>query len=285
MLKKLKINKFTQKITKICTFFKIDLSFAVVLMVAFLLGEIKFYVCYILFMLLHELSHLFVAKKLGYLPSKIRVGVFGAKLEGDDDFTLRDEIKIVLAGPLFNLIIVVFCYLSFWFNPESYEFLYDVLIANWTLLIFNALPIFPLDMGRFLLASLSLKIDRLKATKLVKRFSVALILLLFLIYIISAFNNLNFSLGFVCVNLMSLCLTSSKDTSYKRQLFVKRKFKKLTSGLPEKNIYVSENLPNYSLFKFIDDSHYINFVFLSSTLEETGRMTEVELYKSLNMLD
>ena len=46
-------------------------------------------------------------------------------LEGNDDFLISDEIKIVLAGPLFNFFVAIFCYLCFWFEPETYIFLYD----------------------------------------------------------------------------------------------------------------------------------------------------------------
>ena len=68
--------------------------------------ETKFYVWYILSLFLHELCHFFVAKKLGYYPKKIKLNFFGAVLEGDDDFVLKDELKIILAGPLFNFFVI-----------------------------------------------------------------------------------------------------------------------------------------------------------------------------------
>ncbi len=285
-MKKLALEiKNTIKKMKKCTFIKIDISFILIFIIAFLLDEIWFYFCYTASMILHEFAHFFVAKKLGYYPSKIRLSFFGAKLEGDDDFLLADEIKIVLAGPLFNLCVIVLCYLSFWFNPESYNFLYDILIANWSLFVFNSLPIFPLDFGRFLLAVNSVKNNRIEALKSIKRFSIIFIIFIFVLYAVTFFYFKNFSFGFVCVNLMSLCLSSARDTSYKRQLFVSRKFERLSKGLPEKNIYVSDTEPLYSLYKFIDDSHFINFIFLSPELDIKNKITEVELYKKFGMLD
>ena len=42
------------------------------------------------------MSHFLVAKKLGYIPNKIRLTFFGASLEGYDDFLISDEIKIAV---------------------------------------------------------------------------------------------------------------------------------------------------------------------------------------------
>jgi len=138
----------------------IDISFFLVFIIAFFIGEFRFYVWYILFLLGHEFSHFYVAKKLGYYSKKIKLNFFGAALEGNDDFALKDEIKIIFAGPIFNFCFIVFCYLSFWFNPESYEFLYEILYANWALFIFNMLPIYPLDFGRIILLYFSKKRTR-----------------------------------------------------------------------------------------------------------------------------
>lgn len=283
MLKPLKSIKKTIKIIKNCVFVKIDLSFFVIFLIAFLIDEIYFYVVYVLSMLMHEFAHLIVAKKLGYCSSKMKLSFFGAKLEGEDDFLLKDEIKIVLAGPLFNFCVIIFCYLSFWFYPESYNYLYNVLIANFALLIFNSLPIFPLDLGRCLLAFLSLKHNRVVALEKVKKFSIFFILSLFVLYVLTFVYFKNFSFGFVCVNLMNLCISSAKDTSFKRQFFVRKKFEKLSKGLPEKNIYVSANESLYSLYKFIDNSHFINFIFLDNNLKIQKKLTEIELYDKFGL--
>lgn len=236
-------------------------------------------------MLLHEISHFFIAKRLGYYPSKIHLSFFGARLEGEDDFLVSDEIKIVASGPFFNFLVIVCCYLSFWFYPEAYVYLYDVLIANYALLIFNCLPVYPLDMGRLLLAILSIKKDRLKSLAIMKRFSFAIIAIMFVFYVVTFVYLKNFTFGFVCVNLMFLCFSSARDTSYKRQLFVWRKFEKLSKGLPEKKIYVSASKPLYSLYKFIDNSHFVNFVFLGDDYSVKNKMTEIDLYRKFGMIE
>jgi len=282
-----KFNKIREKLRKICQIprlVQIDISFLFVLLFVFFVGEIRFYFWYILSLLGHELSHFFAAKKLGYFPKKIKLNFFGAVLEGDDDFLIRDEIKVVLAGPFFNFCIIIFCYLSFWFEPESYIILYDILMANWALLMFNFLPIFPLDFGRFLLLFFSLKQSRMQAIKNAKIVSYVFIFVMFLLCLISSFYTFNFSLGLSAINLMFLAFSNGKDTSYKRQLFVSRKFNLLKKGLLERTVYVENDTALYSLFKFIDDSHYFRFVFLDSNLKPSYSMGEIEFYEKIGMI-
>lgn len=274
-----------QKMSNSIKFLKIDISFLLLFLVAYFLEEINLYFYYVIFLCIHEWVHYFVAKKLGYRAKHIHLTFFGASLEGCDDFLSEDEIKIVLAGPLFNLCVIIFCYLSFWFYPESYTHLYNILMANVGIFLFNILPVYPLDMGRVLLAFFTSKLNRLKALEIVKKISFGVLLLMYFVFILSLFYNYNFTFGFVCINLTRLLFAYSKDTSYKRQLFAERKFKLLKKGLVEKNIYVSCNQNIYSLFKFIDDYHFVNFVFLDNQYNKTKTLTEVELYRQAGLLE
>lgn len=272
------------KLKKKCSFLKIDISFFVIFVVSILLDSAKLYLCYLVFGCLHELSHYLVAKHYGYLPKKIHLSFFGASLEGYDDFLIRDEIKVILAGPMFNLTMVCLCYISFWFYPESSIFLHDILIANLSLFVFNMMPIFPLDFGRILLAVTSIKYSRLEAVKRVKKWSLFVICLLFVLFLISLGVNYNFSFGFMITNLAFLCLSSAKDTSFKRQVFARKKIEKLKSGLSERNIYVKSGTENFRLFKFIDDSHFVNFVFVDENFCVEKKLTEIEFYKENDLI-
>lgn len=276
--------KIITKIKNLFSFIKIDFSFILIFFIAICLREVYLYFCFICFVLLHELAHFFMAKKLGYLAKNIRLSFFGATLEGLDDFTLKDEIKVILIGPLFNLFVVVLCYLSFWFYPESYNYLYEILIANLSILVFNFLPIYPLDFGRIILALLTRKHLRVKALRVTKIISFLIIFSLFIVYLISFFFEFNFTLGFVCVNLMSLLLSSSNGTSFKRELFIFHKAKLIEKGLVERNIYLNKDISHYKLFKYIDDYHFVNFIFLDERYEISNTLTEIEFYKEIGFM-
>lgn len=276
---------FIQKVTKLrkikneSKFLKIDFSFILLFVLALFLEEIWLYFYFVLFVSLHEMCHFLVAKKLGYLPEKVHISFFGASLEGYDDFLPSDEIKIVLAGPLFNLGIVILCYLCFWFWPESFNYLDDILTSNLSIFLFNILPIFPLDMGRFLLAIFTKKHTRKEALKLTKKISFFFLIFMFAIFLVSFFFEYNFTLGFVCVNLACLLFSSSKDTSFKRQFFVSHKLNNLKRGIIERNIYVSVLTPSFALFKYIDNYHFVNFIFLDRDGKQVRKLSEIDFYR------
>ena len=279
-----KKSNILRKIKNNLSFFKIDFSFLMLFVLACFLDSVRMYFIYILFLLCHEFSHFFVAKKYGYMPEKMHLSFFGASLEGYDDFNFYDEIKIVLAGPVFNLIVVIFCYINFWFFPETSVLFHDVLTANLMILLFNILPIYPLDMGRFLLANFSKNGNRIKSLKKIKKLSMCFIFLLFVLFLVSFFFEFNFTLGFVCVNLMCLLFSSSKETSYKRQFFAVNKLKKLSSGLFEKTIYVDSKIDKFKLFKFVDNTHFFKFVFINDQGIKVGEISEIELYRENNLI-
>ncbi len=279
MLKNGEIIRKFHKIKSLFAFFKIDISFLITFIIACFIEEVFIYVCFVVSLILHELCHYAVAKKHGYMASRIHLTFFGASLEGLDDFTLSDEIKIVLAGPLFNFSVIILCYLSFWFYPESYNYLNEILLANIGILLFNFLPIYPLDLGRLILAILTKKHIRKSALKKTKTLGIIFLALLFIVFLVSFFYEYNFSLGFVCVNLAVLLFRETGGTSFKREMFIKRKLKLISKGLLERNIYIKNETPLYSLFKFIDDYHFVNFMFVDKNFELINMMTEKELYQ------
>ena len=263
--------------------FKFDFSFLFIFVLALILDEWQLYLMYVIFILLHEISHYVVAKKLGYLPNKIKLTFFGASLEGDDDFIFSDEIKVVLAGPIFNFLMCVFCYLMFWFFPESYIYLHDVLTVNLSILIFNILPIFPLDFGRLILACLSIKYDRKIALNIEKAISFSLIIGLFCVFIISFFFEYNFSFGLVVIHLCILFFDSVNGASFKRNVFLFKKKKYLEKGLSEKVYYFNQNISHYHLLKKIDSSSIARFVFVDENFNVVSTLNEFELLQEFGL--
>lgn len=272
------------KIKQLFRCFEIDYSFFIMLILFYLLGEFKLYFIYLAFIILHEISHLFVAKRLGYLPKKLKLTAFGASLEGFDDFLMADEIKIALAGPFFNFTASIICYLSFWFYPESYSFLSDILTVNLSILIFNMIPVFPLDAGRIMLCFLSRKRKRIEAVKLAKNISLSIVIFLFIVSIFSFFKSFGFSLGFVSINLCLLLFSSSKDTSFKREIILNKKLKRLNKGLPQKTLFVNENYSESLLLKFIDGEHYFIFIFVNDKFEKVRELDERTLLLKLGFI-
>jgi Zn-dependent protease len=118
-------------------------------------------------LVLHELGHALVARRLGIGIRGIDLWFFGgiATMEGDTK-SPGDEFKVAIAGPVVTLLIVVACVAAGVGFGGSQEF-YDaatldsgagvspgLLLLSWLatinllVLVFNLIPAFPLDGGR-----------------------------------------------------------------------------------------------------------------------------------------
>lgn len=131
---------------------------------------------------LHELGHALTAKRYGINTRKITLLPIGgvASLERMPEEP-KKEFMVAIAGPAVNVVIALLLYSIVPVDnfisqdPEVLEqtlshvtpnnFLFYLLTANLMLVVFNAIPAFPMDGGRVLRALLSMRMDRVKATQ------------------------------------------------------------------------------------------------------------------------
>jgi Zn-dependent protease/CBS domain-containing protein len=127
--------------------------------------------------LLHEYGHALTARRYGIGTRHITLlPIGGLALLESMPKDPRQEIVVALAGPAVNLAIAAVAWLLVLAEgrpgalvPEQLTrmgFLPSLLAANLMLAIFNLLPAFPMDGGRVLRAALSLRMDRVKATRI-----------------------------------------------------------------------------------------------------------------------
>ncbi len=170
-------------------------------------------------MLIHELSHLTVARLIGLRAGYIAIHPFGIclKLKNRIVRTFADEVILYLAGPLSNILMALLAKI---FLKETSHFDY-IYISNIMLFITNMLPIKPLDGGMIFDRFLTVRIGKKAADRCMKALFIfmSIILVCFCIYQIIG-NSFNYSLTVIlCLAIGNIFTQSEKyNIDYTKEL-------------------------------------------------------------------
>lgn len=181
--------------------------------------------------LLHEFGHVYVAKWLGYPCEQVKMYMLGgiAQITGEWDKKPKHELLIGIAGPMVNVVIIIAITSFYFFDISLLEkillakedswikFFPELAFGNLVLIIFNMLPIFPLDGGRIFRAIVSLILkNHKKATLFVNYVALflSIILAIFMTYA-SQYITVFIAVLIFIVNLFEIISTHKKDKDEK----------------------------------------------------------------------
>ena len=171
---------------------KIDLKIFLFLFLFLLTSQIEMYIILMIFAIIHELGHLVAGLILKFKPEEVKLTPVGLQIRFKiDNREYNEKIKearslnikkaiIALAGPLTNLIIAVVTIIIGYFNANIQNtYIYQIIIyANFLIAMFNLIPIYPMDGGRFLNELLKIFIGNKKAYKITYIVSKTILILL-----------------------------------------------------------------------------------------------------------
>ncbi len=203
--------------------FRIDLKIFIFLIIFYFTKQIEIYAMIMLFALIHELGHLLAGILMGMKPEKIELMPFGVSIS----FKIKVEeynkkikkgnmleikkILVALAGPLTNFIIII---IASNINIDLFKALI-IIYTNFLIMIFNLLPIYPLDGGRILKGILHINFGIQKSefyTNIISKITVTIITILSSVLILYIHN-----IAIALIDMYLWYLLIKEDIIYKKR--------------------------------------------------------------------
>ena len=238
---------------------------------------------YLICVFLHELGHYVVAQSLGYRLNKISFMPFGASISGKENvfYSLKHEILVSIAGPFVNLILLIICLACFWLFPCCYFYLEPFYYANLITLIFNFLPVYPLDGGRVLYAILKKKYKQEQAYRRVKIVGIIISILLFVLFIISAFFEINYTFATVSLFLISGLFFEDTGCYYIQNFSFLNKQEKLKKAMDTNIVSIDENSCLYYALRKINKYKFNTIQIISKNGKILKNLSEIQFNEIL----
>ena len=206
---------------------RIDLKIFIFAIIFYLTKQIQIYTIVLLFAIIHELGHLLAGIVLKMKPEKIELMPFGLSISfkyevkeynkkiGKANLLELKKIWIALAGPLTNMIIIILS--TFLKIDEMAKVI--IIYTNFLILVFNLLPIYPLDGGRVLKGILQIFVGLRRSINYVYIVSNICIVIITIISIFILIKIKNFAIIVILSYLWYLCIKENKIYSRKQKLY------------------------------------------------------------------
>lgn len=203
---------------------RIDLKIILFLILFWFTNQVNIYLTIVFFCIIHELGHLIAGLALKLKPENIEITPYGLsiklktnikdlnkKLGKGNNLELK-KIIIALAGPLTSLILsIIFIYI----DPIIIE-KQDAIYSNILILLFNLIPIYPLDGGRIIKGILHIKFGNRFARKVVNIMSNIIMVILSFIFSMAVFYFQNIAYFLICIFLW--CITLEENNKYRNYM-------------------------------------------------------------------
>ncbi|MCI3923624.1 M50 family metallopeptidase [Paenibacillus sp. TRM 82003] len=136
--------------------FRLHPLFTIVLLLSAVTGHFLEIITLFGLVLIHELGHAAAAKQLGWRVREVQLTPFGGVAVTDEDGSMpaREEAVVAIAGPAMNALMIGFGYAMWGAGVWTHAWMIYFVQANATLMLFNMLPVLPLDGGKLLRVSI-----------------------------------------------------------------------------------------------------------------------------------
>lgn len=185
---------------------RIDLKILIFILIFYFTNQITIYLTVMFFCVLHELGHIFVGLILKMKPAKLEIMPFGVSVffkanPKDRDIIIKNgsllELKNIIVacgGPIVSLALAIFISRQ------------DMIYPNILILLFNLLPIYPLDGGRIVKGILHINLGSVKTENIISKVSEITMIILTIISSILVYYLKNVAIFLFCIFLWCIIL-------------------------------------------------------------------------------
>ena len=168
-----------------------------VLSVLYFFGGLEYLIGFFAAVVIHELGHIVVINLCGGNVRSISVNAFGAVIDYYGINEMHKELLSIAAGPAAGFALSYAA--SFFGNFYSNKLLLTTAGISLLLSVYNILPIYPLDGGRFVNALLKIKLSEGKAEQTVRAIGLITSLTMTIFGLVSIKQNYGFALLFAAI--------------------------------------------------------------------------------------
>ena len=212
----------------------------------------QFLIMYVI-IIVHEFGHIFFALIFKYKIIKINIYPFGGYsiFQNDLNISFIKEFLVFLGGILFQFIL----YLIFKYNINNYSFIYKVFINyNTSIILFNLIPIIPLDGSKVI----NILLNNFISFKYAHLITIYISYIFVFILIVLFYNNLNMN-----IMILLLLFLLIKEHKIHKYLFNNFLVERLVKEIKfKKNNFINKlNLNKMMKYRnniFIIDNRYIS---------------------------
>lgn len=203
--------------------FRIDLKIFLFIILFYVTKQIEIYAIIMFFAILHEFGHLLAGLLLGMKPEKMEIMPYGVSISfklTPEDYNKKvrrgnqlelKKIVVALAGPVTNFIII----LIIWQLRVNIFLGLMMLYSNLLLILFNLLPIYPLDGGRVIKGILHIFLGKMKAEKYCNHISFITLMIVTFISSIAVYQAENIAIFLIVLVLWGIFI--EEDRIYARR--------------------------------------------------------------------
>ncbi|MDD3397367.1 MAG: site-2 protease family protein [Clostridia bacterium] len=239
------------------------------------------FLIYLIVVILHELTHAFVAKRLGYKINKIFLLPFGAQLSLDQNFMeAKDEVYVALAGPLCNFFLAFLCIAIWWIEPVIFNYTKEFVFANFINGLINLMPCYPMDGGRIFVALLSKNLERKKALRFCFLFNYVVSLIFIILFFINLKFGVNITFALMAIFIFFGTIENKLGGNYVLKNIPFSEFRSNnTKNIPVNIFAVRSDIEIFKIAKYLSQNKY-NIIYIISP-DENIKIISQKIIKKL----